>query len=239
MIVQGRAARIVLSVAVTAAGALVAIPAAAASSTAPPAMAQAGPSSAAVSAAVDLTSYTAGGLVDTGTLPQGPASLSAPGGGTGFGSYGGCAFYATSALAGGYCLNGSAYQAPESLAQWLNGRRFDNCRLVPFPQGMDLNAQEKPGGTWMLKICIQNVDFNTPWGGTDTLAGGIQQWVQDGTDIEITPVMQQFWDVVGERNYYPLPLDPHRPDPEGIRGHLHLLLGRVVRARELDRRGQD
>jgi hypothetical protein len=203
MIVQARAARIVLSGVVAAAGTLLAVPAAAAPSAAAPAVAAASPS--AVTAAVDLSSYTAGGLVDTASLPQGPAPLSAPGSASGFGSYGGCAFYATSALAGGYCLDGSVYQAPESLAQWLDGRRFDNCRWVPVPEGMAINAQEKPGGEWMLKICIQNVDFNSPWGGTDTRLEVFQQWIQDGTDVSVTPTMQEFWDVVGERNYYPLP----------------------------------
>jgi hypothetical protein len=170
-----------------------------------PAVAQAAPAAAltgtqAASAAA-VNGYSAGGLVATTGAP-GPAAA-AP---SGFGSVGNCTFYATSALAGGYCLSASAYARPESLREWLNGRPFVYCRYIDVPQGMWLHTvHDKPGGTWMLKICIEDVDFSRPWGGTGTSLEVYTEWVPDRVNTEIPDYMEQFWEIHDDRNYYPLP----------------------------------
>lgn len=167
---------------------------------APPVAASAGAQAA--PAAAPVGAYTAGGLVANGAAAPGPAAA-AP---SGFGSVGNCTFYATSALAGGYCLSGVAYGRPESLREWLGGRPFSYCRYVDVPEGMWLHVvYDKPGGRWMLKICIQNVDFSRPWGGTDTNLEVYTEWIPNGADIDIPDHMEQFWAVHDDRNYYPLP----------------------------------
>jgi hypothetical protein len=156
---------------------------------------------AAARAAAPLSAYTAGGLVAAAGAP-GPAAA-AP---SGFGSVGNCTFYATSALAGGYCLSGRAYGTPQSLREWLDGRPFSYCRHVDVPQAMWLHVvHDKPDGKWMLKICIQDVDFTRPWGGTGTSLEVYTEWVPDGTDTRLPPYMEQFWNIHDDRNYYPLP----------------------------------
>lgn len=152
------------------------------------------------SATTDLSSYTAGGLVPSTAAP-GPAAEPVPA----FGQVGNCTFYATPSQAGGYCISALGNGRPQSLREWLDGRPFVYCRYENIPEGMALKVKEKPGGRWLLKICIQDVDFSQPWGGRDTHLEVYSQWVEYGREIRIPPHMEQFWDVQDQRNYYPLP----------------------------------
>jgi hypothetical protein len=161
-----------------------------------------------VRAAAPTTSgWTAGGLISGVSQP----ATSALPPSNGFATVGGCVFYAASTYAGGYCPSGGySYDGPQppSLRKWLNGRAFTACRFTELPLGMVVNAYEPPGGHFMLKTCLQGYDFAQPWNAQHITVEIYAQWVPDEHVHQWThvdPWMNEFWDVLSEKNYYPLP----------------------------------
>lgn len=153
-----------------------------------------------------LSAWTAGGLIEPSGRSQFAASSE-----SGFGQVGGCVFYASSSSAGGYCATGGGITGPaQSLAAWLHGQEFYRCRFMPVPDGMYINAPDRPGGRWMLKACFQNYELSEPWGGRDTTVEIFIQFVKNDEDLSRPPYtlpgyMEQFWDYQANRNYYPIP----------------------------------
>lgn len=73
---------------------------------------------------------------------------------------------------------------------------------------MVVNAYEPPGGHFMMKTCLQGYDFAQPWGGQHISVEVYAQWVPNDKYDEWThvdPWMEDLWDKVSARNYYPLP----------------------------------
>lgn len=153
-----------------------------------------------------ISAWTAGGLIQ----PSGRSQF-ATSSGSGFAHVGGCVFYASSSSAGGYCANGGGITGPaQSLQAWLHGQAFYQCRFMPVPDGMYINAPQRAGGRWMLKACFKNVELSEPWGGRDTTVELFAQFVKAGEDLSrppytLPPYMEQFWDYQANRHYYPIP----------------------------------
>ncbi len=201
MILKSLVARTAACVAVVCAGLIGVSDMATATSSAPVSASAPVKATAPVTVAAPAGSWTAGGLIAS----KAPAPMTQAAPTSGFAQVGGCTFYASSSYAGGWCASGGLSGVPQSLAAWLAGRTFYPCRFFGIPDGMVINAPAPDGGRWMLKACFSGYDLSEEWGGNNIRVEIAAQWVRDGVRPETEPYMEQFWDVIEDQHFYPLP----------------------------------
>ncbi len=128
-------------------------------------------------------------LAATAAAPPAPAVAPAAGvGESGYGSSGGCSYYANNAGMGIYCgPAGESGVAPPNLNDIYDVDSFRPCRLFTVPPGMGRPPQDRAPpqdgpGEWMLKACITGIDWNTYDGGPDMQVVLSFYWAEDGED---------------------------------------------------------
>lgn len=144
-----------------------------------------------------------------------PAAASRTTGDGGFGSQGGCSYYANNAGMGMYCVGAGGGADIPTLAEQFGslGRPVAVCKYFRVPEGMERPERDLDDGMyWVLKGCLVDIDWDTIDGGPDMRI--VMDWEQARVGEGLPdPGNQVLIDLLWEeaQDSYPMPLPEVSP----------------------------